>query len=203
MWHAYNSAKRSQNNPIKKYNHWSVYVAASLAIFLAKSVYLGNTEQFLGYGVYNVPSKAMEPTINCGDKITTGMEKDELIDYGNIVVLLTPDEKRELTIKRVIGLPGDRVTINNGKVSINDKILDENYILKEDIQDVESDSSIDLVVPQEYIYVLGDNRLHSRDSRNYGPVPLFNIVNKVRYINYGVACDTYNFDIDRVGKSVL
>lgn len=75
-------------------------------------------------------------------------------------------------IKRVIGLPGERVTIKNGYVYINEKVLDEPYLQEGVITSDLSGEFTDIVVPEGYVYVLGDNRGKSTDCRRFGCIPL-------------------------------
>lgn len=82
-------------------------------------------------------------------------------------------------IKRVIGLPGDHVQIKDGKVYINDEELEEEYISKAFKTDMSLGGEFsDLVVPEGYVYVLGDNRIASSDSRRFGCIPIDKIEGK-------------------------
>lgn len=81
-------------------------------------------------------------------------------------------------IKRVIGLPGEHVQIKDGKVFIDGKLLEENY-LHDDVYTTEGGAYIDLVVPQNCIFVMGDNRSASLDSRSFGCIPISKIEGKV------------------------
>lgn len=86
---------------------------------------------------------------------------------------------KESYIKRVIGLPGDHVVIYNGKVYINGDELKEDY-LREGISTSTTNSPYyDLVVPENSVFVLGDNRPESTDSRRFGCIPLEKIESKV------------------------
>lgn len=81
-------------------------------------------------------------------------------------------------IKRVIGLPGDHVQIKDDKVYINGEQLKEDYLQANVVtRDLEG-SFVDLVVPEKCVYVLGDNRQESTDSRRFGCVPLEKIESK-------------------------
>lgn len=76
-------------------------------------------------------------------------------------------------IKRVIGLPGDHVQIANGKVYINGEELDESAYLKDDVvTDGYGGAFTDIVVPEGYIFAMGDNRSGSLDCRKFGCIPL-------------------------------
>lgn len=72
-------------------------------------------------------------------------------------------------IKRIIGLPGEHVEIKNGKIYINDQELEENYLPLETY--TEQSRLFDFTVPEDTVFVLGDNREHSEDSRGFGCIP--------------------------------
>ena len=82
-------------------------------------------------------------------------------------------------IKRVIGVPGDHVVIKDGKVYINDVELNESYIRPGVITDNGRGNCTDVVVPENSIFVMGDNRTQSTDSRSFGCIPLEKIESKV------------------------
>ena len=89
------------------------------------------------------------------------------------VVVLELQSQDELLIKRVIGLPGDEVTIQTGHVFVNGQVLAEPYLSADS-----SGSFGPVTVPPLHIFVLGDNRDFSNDSRSFGTVPLRHIVGR-------------------------
>ncbi|MBL8215028.1 MAG: signal peptidase I [Bryobacterales bacterium] len=109
------------------------------------------------------------------------------IARGDTVVFYYPSDPTKSYIKRVIGLPGDQVAIEEGQVYVNGKRLDEAYVPPEyrDRQTVPL-----TVVPEAQYYVLGDHRSSSNDSRSWGPVP--------RQYIYGKAVFVY-WPIDKMG----
>jgi signal peptidase I len=93
----------------------------------------------------------------------------EPIKRGDIVVLLYPDDPSKSYIKRVVGLPGEEVNVENGKLYIDGKQIDEPYLASEYLS---SDSMPGPVhVKDHHYFVLGDNRRNSSDSRYWGLVP--------------------------------
>ena len=82
-------------------------------------------------------------------------------------------------IKRVIGLPGDHVVIKDGKVFINDNELEENYLQSGVVTDDGKGNCIDLIVPNNTVFAMGDNRSQSTDCRCFGCIPLEKIESKV------------------------
>ena len=92
--------------------------------------------------------------------------------FGDIIVFHYPRDPKQEYIKRVIGLPGDRVQITNGEVMVNERLIDEPYIAAAPIYQTE------WTVPEASLFVLGDNRNNSSDSHNWGPVPIDYVVGK-------------------------
>lgn len=81
-------------------------------------------------------------------------------------------------IKRVIGLPGEHIKIEDGKVYINGEEYKEDY-LQEDVKTTASGVFTDFVVPENYVFAMGDNRAESTDCRSFGCIPLEKIEGKV------------------------
>jgi signal peptidase I len=135
---------------------------------------------FVTYGlVFNfsvVRGSSMSPGIHDGDRILV----DHLsfvfrdVQRGDIVVLEYPLDPTLDYIKRVIGLPGDDVRIDGGSVYVNGRRLDEPYISEGDPRT----HMLQKVAPDSF-FVLGDNRPHSSDSREFGQVPRENLVGRV------------------------
>lgn len=82
-------------------------------------------------------------------------------------------------IKRVIALPGEHVKIYNNKVFINNELLEEPYLQKDVLTTSLDGSFTDIVVPQDCVFVMGDNREKSTDSRRFGCIPISKIESKV------------------------
>ena len=110
------------------------------------------------------------------------------IERGDMVVFWFPGDKSKSYIKRVIGLPGDRVEIADGKVMVNGQSLVENYV-PEEYRDHQSHRLVR--VPSDSYYVLGDHRSSSNDSRNWGVVD--------RRLIYGKAVFVY-WPLDKMGR---
>jgi signal peptidase I len=89
-----------------------------------------------------------------------------------VIVFHYPRNPTEEYIKRIIGLSGDRVKISNGQVYVNDQLIAEPYIAAPPSYQSE------WLVPEEALFVLGDNRNNSSDSHNWGPVPMENVIGK-------------------------
>jgi signal peptidase I len=123
----------------------------------------------------HVSGLSMEPRIHSGEfvLINTLAYRLGAIRHGDIVAFGHDSPTPQTYLKRVIGLPGDRVSIDRGNVSIDGKPLDERYVRYRDSQ-----SRPIVTVPADGVYVLGDNRANSDDSRDWGILPQRNVIGK-------------------------
>ncbi|MCL6430176.1 MAG: signal peptidase I [Anaerolineae bacterium] len=122
-----------------------------------------------------VEGQSMEPSLHDNQRLII-----EKVSYyvhpprrGDIVVLKLPNHRSDALIKRVIGLPGETVEIRDGVVLINGEPLDEPYLNQSTYQGMPP-----RVVPEGEVFVLGDNRGFSNDSRAFGFVPFSDIVGR-------------------------
>ena len=151
--------------------------AVGLSLFLAFGI-----RTFIAEARY-IPSGSMLPTLQINDRLIIDKISYDFSNpkRGDIVVFnptktLEAENYHEAFIKRVIGLPGDRVEVRNGKVYVNNIPLKENYL--EAPPNYQWDS---VVVPTNSYLVLGDNRNNSYDSHYWGFVPRQNIIGKAMF----------------------
>ena len=128
---------------------------------------------------YKVEGLSMEPTLHHQEKIlVTPSHGDASFRRGEIVVI--KGEGYERYVKRVIGVPGDKVEVKNGQLYINDQHWKEAYI-----NDSETGDFSTVLVPEKSYFVMGDNRIVSMDSRNgLGFVGEDQIIGKGKYVFY-------------------
>lgn len=133
------------------------------------------TANFVGQG-FRVDGRCMEPNLHHGERVLT-----EKVSYrwrqprrGDVVVFRVPDGSGDLMVKRVIALPGERISIRDGEVYINGRPLPEPYRCYEMHYFMG-----EKVVPEGMLFVMGDNRDVSNDSRDWGFLPMSHVVARV------------------------
>ena len=205
----------------------SIFLAVFIAVLIRSFI----------FEPFNIPSGSMKPNLLVGDfifvsKWSYGYSKHSLPfsiklipnkifnkypSRGDIVVFKTPADNRTDYIKRVIGLPGDKIKIKDGSIIINDTIIpkikikdfvDKNnngkkhrirqykelfYDLEFNVLDLTDhglvDNTTEYLVPDNYFFVMGDNRDNSQDSRfisNVGYIPMKNLIGKAQYIFFSL-----------------
>lgn len=132
-----------------------------------------------------IPSESMYPTLHIGDRLVV-----EKVSYrfhppetGDIVVFQTPPElqrrgydKNQAFIKRIIGKPGEVISVANGKVYLNGQPLQEDYIAEPPNQPFPT-----VKIPEDEFFVMGDNRNDSNDSRYWGFLPQQNLIGRATF----------------------
>ena len=120
---------------------------------------------------FYIPSESMVPTFEVGDRVFVNkfIYRFREPKQGEIVVFKSIEGEQEDLIKRVVGVPGDTITLDNGMLLVNGVPKDEPYV-NHQLPDPSSFGPI--TVPEGKVFVLGDNRANSRDSRFFGPLPI-------------------------------
>ncbi|WP_338448388.1 signal peptidase I [Niallia oryzisoli] len=135
--------------------------------------------------------ESMTPTFQDHDRVM--ISKTSEIDRFDVIVFDAPDVPGEHYIKRVIGLPGDRIAMQDDVLYINGKAWDEPY-LQQNKKDnpfpkLTGDFSLKektgkTIVPKDKLFVMGDNRLISKDSRIFGFIPYQSVIGEVKFRIY-------------------
>ena len=189
-----------KNNWVKEILEWVLCFVIAYAIYLVINYFIGT--------IAGVKQSSMYPTSKEGDRVVISRRVlfNKTINRSDVVILEAPidvesnetdfavyEDKKGLAyftynimglgkrsyIKRVIGLPGDHIYIaETGEVYINDKVLEEPYLV-EDLKTPRTGNYYDVVIPEGYYFVMGDNREGSRDSRELGLIPESKIEGKV------------------------
>jgi signal peptidase I len=175
--------KRARSRPrLRDVLIWLAVAAVGAIVLVAATSHL-----------YEIPSSAMEPTLQCakpGPGCTGGSNDRVLVprfffknvSRGDVIAFKTPPLARVqcgtggVYVKRVIGLPGETLQERNGTVFVNGRRLAETYVARR-FRDRQTTRQVRLHEGQ--LYVLGDNRAQSCDSRVWGPLPKGNVIGRV------------------------
>lgn len=148
--------KKMQGNALaKEVMEWIVSIIVAVALVLVIHNYIGQ--------LVRVDGASMQPTLYTNQRVLVTKIpywNDENIERGDIVITKYP-QSRENYVKRIIALPGDKISITNGVLYINDTAIVEPYINEEMYSDY-----TETIVPEGNYFVMGDNRNNSKDSRS-------------------------------------
>jgi len=162
---------------------WGSVIAGALVLAIVVRTFL--------FGAYYIPSPSMEPTLSVGDRIIVNKVSYRLHDVnrGDLVVFRPTGgagaDGIDDLIKRVIALPGETVRFDSGRVIIDGGLLLEPYLTAPDMTEgmgvvpwCVGGVNDECTVPADHVFVMGDNRGNSRDSRFFGPVPISTITGR-------------------------
>lgn len=174
------SRTRSRESRTRSIIEWVVVIAGALAIALVMKVFL--------IQVFWIPSGSMEHTLDIGDRVIVNKLSYNLhdINRGDIIVFERPEDQDSAIkdlIKRVIALPGEEISFDDGNVYIDGDLLDEPY-LDEGTRSVGHTYGGGCTVeepcgvPEGEVWVMGDNRSNSQDSTYFGPIDADDVVGR-------------------------
>ena len=157
---------------------------------------------------FRIPSGSMAPAVLQGDLLFADKRYNRAgwagipgghtssIARGDIAIFTYPNDRTLKYIKRIIGLPGDRVHIENGQVQINGVLLPEASVAEAGSK--RAQTGLDTTVAAGQVFVMGDNRSNSTDSRDFGSVPMQDVVGKARQVWFSSDRDGVRWQ--RLGK---
>jgi signal peptidase I len=156
---AYRKAGREEAYSLRPFNRWYFYTAIWLLGSIIITGYANNYTKTNVIEAYKIASASMEPSVLKGDRILVDKTAYKRMPpkQGNIVVFVYPDDRSKIFIKRIEGLPGNTIKLVDGR---------------------------EQTVPHGSVYVLGDNKGQSIDSRAFGFIPLRDVIGKARQIYY-------------------
>ena len=194
------NAMKLQMITTRKYNRWYFYVLIILTQAFLINPYVKSV--IIPIKAYRMPAGSMAPALLVGDYLVVNKKyyHNEKPKRGDIIVFPFPKETSKDYVKRVIGLPGEKLEIRNNNVFINNQLIEEPYV---EITEASTPSAKEspkadfepIVVPPDNFFVLGDDRDHSYDSRHWGFVDISALKGKALYIYWAR-------DKDRIGMEI-
>lgn len=176
------AAEMHEKDSAFRANSWfDTLLMLLFALLVALSI-----NQFI-FEMIRVEGSSMEPTFYTGERVFS-----EKMSYmfsspkrGDVVIVHYPYSDTTKMIKRVIGLPGETVEIREGAFYIDGELLDESNYWSDII---ETHYYMDpVVVPDNSVFVVGDNRNHSSDSRDVGPIPMSRVVAHSQFVVWPIS----------------
>lgn len=171
-------SRRRRHSRTRNIIEWVVVLVGALLVAVAVKTF--------ALQAFWIPSGSMEPTLQVNDRVLVnkiGYSIDD-VDRGDIIVFERPDgwgvgDIKDL-IKRVVGLPGETVSVVDGVVHIDGEPLEEPYLEGAATPDFFAESGCvpSCVVPEDHLFVLGDNRSNSDASNHFGFVPFDDVVGR-------------------------
>lgn len=156
---------------IKEFLKDSLKYILTIVIVLVIVIYVASVQQIIG------PS--MQPTLNNGDVVLLNKFQYRLFDVKRNQIVALNYEDTKYMVKRVIGLPGEKIEYKNNTLYINDKPYKETFLKDVITNDFSLNDLGYEVIPENMYLVLGDNRENSMDGRDYGLISKKDIIGKV------------------------
>jgi signal peptidase I len=186
MADAISRAYHMRDFPQQHYNRWPTYAGAfvlACLIFAGPCVYAVHAKTSGRLLWLNAVNPSMEPTLRLGEYFLADASyyRNRHPSRGEVAVYVHPKQEQVHYIKRIVAVEGDRIAIKGGRAVVNGVMVEEPYIEVGDPQSRFANEP-EIRVPAGHVYVLGDNRAESVDSRDYvahGPVPVANLMGRV------------------------
>ena len=185
----------------KEIMEWVIAIVVALALVFLIGKFVGQP--------YTIKGDSMDPTLKDGERVVVNIMGYKIGDVkkGNVIVFHA--NKKDDYVKRVIGVPGDKVQYKKDQLYINGKKQDEPYLNYNEkrkqveyitgtfqVKDLANANSKSNVIPKDKYLVLGDNREVSKDSRSFGLIDKDQIVGKVSFRLWPLNEFKFNFNPD-------
>lgn len=209
----FDAVKLSRQNrddyTLKTYNKWYVYLGCwFFAVFVLESLAGASIKTYL-VQAYKIPSGSQKPTLLVGDKILARkfLAVKQGVKKGDVIILAYPEDPTKDFIERVIAIGGETIEIVNKKVFINGRAVNEPYAIHTDTRIIPGhinnrDNLAPFRVPENSVFVMGDNRDNSYDSRFWGVVENSAIKGKAYTIYWSWDKENSNVRWARIGMKI-
>jgi signal peptidase I len=192
-------ALRDRHRVVKRYNRWWFYALWLLVAGLISLVAYKSRGVVFGYDLYRAPSVAMSPTIERDDffLVNAWRYHHHAPAVGEVVVLNLNDGTGIKYVKRIVGISGDRIELRDSTLFRNGQPVNEPYVhLVSPLPSFGRDYG-PIVVGPEQVFVLGDYRDNSMDSRKWGTIPISQLQGRAHFIWLSLAQG--HFRANRIG----
>ncbi|MBU0484095.1 MAG: signal peptidase I [Proteobacteria bacterium] len=194
---------------LKRYNKWYVYLAIFIINSFVFSPIISATIKSYIVQAYKIPSGSMLPTILLGDHILADkyIYRYNQPKRGDIVIFSQPENPDQDLIKRVIGIAGDLIEIKEKQLYLNNHKYEERYAVHRDPRIIPGDIQPrdnfgPFTVPDNAVFVMGDNRDNSYDSRFFGAIDLPQIAGQAINLYWSWDNETNQVRWERVGTKI-
>lgn len=184
---------------------WYVMTGAVIAVWLCAAVageLIGHIKPLLPWRMFSMPSGSMEPTLRVGEQFLGDMTyfRQHPPARGDVIVYRLPTDPSTIYVKRIVALAGDRVVFREGRAFVNGAAMAEPYIKAGDPRSAFNNTQ-EFTVPAQHVFVAGDNRANSTDSRvsTHGFVPMGNIIGRASEIFWSNAAGRAGMRVDASG----
>jgi signal peptidase I len=197
-------ARRVREISLRPYNRWYYYAGACLLLSVilssvAKPIWMTRIASFR---TFKVPAASMEPALRVGDHFVAKLHayQRQKPGRGDVIVFPYPEDTSKLFVKRIVGMEGEKLEIKDKKVFINDEPIDDLWAVHWDSRcipkgDIPRDNFGPTIIPEGAVFVMGDNRDKSNDSRFWGYVQQKDIIGKALYVYWSE-------DVKRIGSKL-
>ncbi len=190
VWNAWRVAKLSSAFKLRAWQLSGVYMLVLVVCGLVTLPLLTMYVRTNQVEPFKIPSNSMAPTLLPGDFLFADKRYNcpqckHAVRRDDVVIFVYPDDRTMYFVKRIVALPGDRVELKNQQIFVNGSALPQRALSEPNslpINASEPALAQDFVVAPGNVFVLGDNHVTSKDSRQFGTVPLQDVVGHVRQI---------------------
>lgn len=201
------SKRHQYGYTLKRYNKWYVYLGCLiLACFIIQPIETSSIKKFF-IQAYKMPAGSLEPTILIGDQILAKkrFSVQQGIQRGDMIIFPYPKDASKDYVKRVVAMGGETIEMVNKEVFINGHLLHEPYVIHSDhsiMPKGSRDNFGPVTVPEDALFVMGDNRDQSNDSRFWGFIEKSAVKGKAYVIYWSWDKENFKVRWDRIGKII-
>jgi signal peptidase I len=192
---------------IKPYNKWFLYLIIFLINIFVIQPLAGSWIKNNIVRAFKIPSSSMKPTLLNGDRLIANMTiyKKEKPNRGDVVVFLYPKDRPQIYVKRIMAVEGDIIEIRNKQIFLNGLPSDDKYGIHVDNHiipgsELPRDNLRSIKIPNGCVFLMGDNRDESFDSRFWGPINSKDIIGKAIYIYWSWDKEVFRVRLYRLGQ---